>query len=86
LVIGKGSITKNGGGGGQYNGSTFVANMYTDTTYAHLIALGSNLPPGPTTMTWNGGGNALVQYDSCWVNSVTQSLPYTIVSQRALIY
>jgi len=86
LVIGKGSITKDGGGGGQYNGSTFLANMYTDTTYAHLIALGSNLPPGPTTMTWNGGGNALVQYDSCWVNSVTQSLPYTIVTQRELIY
>jgi Tfp pilus assembly protein PilX len=86
LVIGKGSITKNGGGGGQYNGSTFLANMYTDTTYAHLIALGSNLPPGPTTMTWNGGGNALVQYDSCWINTVTQSLPYTMVSQRALTY
>jgi Tfp pilus assembly protein PilX len=86
LVIGKGSVTKNGGGGGQSNGSLFVANMYTDTTYAHLIALGSNLPPGPPTMSWNGGGNALMQYDSCWINAVTQSLPYTMVAQRALTY
>jgi len=86
LVIGKGAIVKDGGGGGVYNGATFVANMYTDTTYAHLIALGSNLPPGPPTMTWNGGGNALIQYDSCWISSVTQSMPYTMVSQRALVY
>jgi hypothetical protein len=60
--------------------------MYTDTTYTHLIALGSNLSPGPPTMSWNGGGNALIQYDSCWIANVTQSLPYTIVAQRELIF
>jgi Tfp pilus assembly protein PilX len=86
LVIGKGSVVKNGGGGGTDNGSLFVANMYTDTTYTHLIALGSNLSPGPPTMSWNGGGNALIQYDSCWIANVTQSLPYTIVAQRELIF
>jgi hypothetical protein len=86
LVIGKGNIQKNGGGGGVYNGSTLVANMYTDTTYTHLIALGSNLPPGPPTVAWNGGGNANLQYDSCWISSMTQSLPYTMVAQRALTY
>jgi Tfp pilus assembly protein PilX len=86
LVIGKGSVVKDGGGGGTDNGSLFLANMYTDTSYSHLIALGSNLPPGPPSMAWNGGGNALLQYDSCWIANVTQSLPYTIVAQRELIY
>lgn len=88
LVIGKGNVVKNGGGNGTLNGSLFVANMYSDTppTYTHLIPLGSNNPPGIPTIAWNGGGNATVQYDSCWISSVTQSFPYRIVAQRELIY
>jgi Tfp pilus assembly protein PilX len=88
LVIGKGNVQKNGGGNGTLNGSLFVANMYSDTppTYTNLIALGHNNPPGIPTVAWNGGGNATIQYDSCWINSVTQSFPYKIVTQRALIY
>ena len=86
LVIGKGNVQKNGGGNGTLNGSLFVANLYTDTTYSTLQALGSNLPPGPPIISWNGGGNATIQYDSCWINSVGQAFPLKLVTTRELIY
>ena len=85
LVIGKGNVVKNGGGNGTLDGSLLVANLYSDTppTYTHLIPSG---PPGIPTIAWNGGGNATIQYDSCWISSLGQSLPYKIVAQRELIY
>jgi hypothetical protein len=86
LVIGKGEVTKNGGGGGTLNGSLFLANLYTNLNYTSLIPLGSNLPPGPTTMTWNGGGNATIQYDSCWINTLGKQLPLKLVTSREMIY
>lgn len=86
LAIGKGNVVKNGGGNGTLNGSLFVANMYTDTTYAHLIPLGLNLPPGPPTIAWNGGGNSTIQYDSCWITLMGKSLPLRLVTSRELIY
>ena len=88
LVIGKGNVVKNGGGNGTLDGSLLVANLYSDTppTYTHLIALGSNNLPGVPTINWNGGGNATIQYDSCWINAVTQGFPYKLVAQRELIY
>jgi hypothetical protein len=88
LVIGEGNVVKNGGGNGTLNGSLLVANLYSDTppTYTHLIPLGSNNPPGIPTINWNGGGNATIQYDSCWISAVTQSFPYKLVAQRELIY
>jgi hypothetical protein len=86
LVIGKGNVVKNGGGNGTLDGSLLVANMYTNTSYTTPIALGSNNPPGIPTIAWNGGGNATIQYDSCWINSLSQSLPYKIVTQRELSY
>jgi Tfp pilus assembly protein PilX len=88
LVIGEGNVQKNGGGNGTLNGSLFVANLYSNTppTYTNLIPLGSNHAPGIPTISWNGGGNATIQYDSCWISTVTQSFPYKIVAQRELIY
>ncbi|HYL84873.1 MAG TPA: hypothetical protein VE263_11605 [Candidatus Angelobacter sp.] len=88
MAIGKGNVVKNGGGNGTLDGSLLVANLYSDTppTYSHLIPLGANNPPGIPTMNWNGGGNATIQYDSCWINAVTQAFPYKLVSQRELIY
>ena len=88
LVIGKGNVQKNGGGNGTLNGALFVADLYSDTppTYTNLIPLGSNHAPGIPTISWNGGGNATIQYDSCWISTVTQSFPYKIVAQRELIY
>ena len=89
LVIGKGNVVKNGGGGGVLNGSLFVANLYSDPppTYTNLIPLGTNQAPGIPTVAWNGGGNATIQYDSCWINLVTGgAFPLQLVSMRELIY
>lgn len=86
LVIGKGNVSKTGGGNGTLNGTLFLANLYTDTTYAVPIALGANLPPGPTLMSWSGGGNATIQYDSCWINSLGKSLPLRLITSRELVY
>ena len=87
LVIGKGNVVKNGGGNGVLNGSLFVANLYSDPppTYNNLIPLGANNPPGIPTIAWNGGGNATIQYDSCWINTVSQSFPLRILAQRELM-
>ena len=87
LVIGKGSFTKNGGGNGTLNGAMMVADLYSDPpTYSHPIPLGANNPPGIPTMNWNGGGNFTGQYDRCWINYMSQSLPFRTISDRELIY
>jgi hypothetical protein len=84
LVIGKGVFVKNGGGNGTMNGSILVANM--NNAGGTPIALGSGNPPGAPTINWNGGGNASINYDACTINSLGQSFPYKIVTQRELIY
>jgi len=99
LVIGEGAIVKNGGGNATVNGAMFAANLYSDAKagtsgpgaypgYSTKIPLGAspNNPPGIPFFNWNGGGTATVQYDSCWIQSVNQSLPYHIVTQRELSY
>jgi PilX N-terminal len=86
LVIGKGNVQKNGGGNGTLDGALFVANMYTDTSYATLIPMGTNHAPGPPLVAWNGGGNATVQFDSCWTTKMNTSFPYKTISDRELIY
>jgi hypothetical protein len=48
--------------------------------------LGLNNPPGTPTIAWNGGGNATVQYDSCWATYMSQSLAYRTITDRELIY
>jgi hypothetical protein len=84
LVIGKGVFNKNGGGNGTMNGSIVVANMYDSATPPNPIPLGANNPPGSPTINWNGGGNATIQYYTCWINSMSQSFPYRVVAQREL--
>ena len=98
LAIGEGSIVKDGGGSATVDGATFMANLYSDNpgtggpgaypAYSTPIALGASPanPPGIPFFGWNGGGSATIQYDSCWITAVTQSLPYHLVSQRELIY
>src|SRR5258708_34467505 len=75
-----------------------MGNLYSDNpgssgpgsypAYSNPIALGASPanPPGIPFFGWNGGGSATVQYDSCWVLAVTQSLPYHLVAQRELSY
>ena len=98
LAIGEGAIVKDGGGTATVNGAMFAANMTTgDPTggitggypangYGTPIALGANNPPGEPYYGWNGGGNATIQYDSCWIQAVTNSLPYHLITQRELSY
>jgi Tfp pilus assembly protein PilX len=87
LAIGEGAIIKSGGGGGTVNGAMFAANLFSDTPppgpYTHPIATGH---PGIPYFSWSGGGNATIQYDSCWINAVNQGLPFRLVAQRELIY
>jgi hypothetical protein len=82
LVIGKGSVTKNGGGNGTLDGSLLVANLYNSS--GQLLA--STGPPGIPTINWNGGGNATIQYDSCWSTAMSSSLAYRIVAVREMMY
>jgi hypothetical protein len=96
LVIGEGAITKSGGGGATVDGAMFEANLFNDNptssgpgaypAYSSPIALGANNPPGMPFFGWNGGGSATIQYDSCWISAVVQSLPYHLVTQRELSY
>jgi Tfp pilus assembly protein PilX len=84
LVVGKGNVVKNGGGNGTLDGALLVANLYSDPpTYSHLIASGA---PGVPTIAWNGGGTANIQYDSCWISFLSQSMPYRTISDRELVY
>jgi len=84
LVIGKGTITKNGGGNGTMNGALLVANMFDSS--GNPIPLGAGKAPGVPSINWNGGGNAGFQYDSCWTNYMSQSLPFRTITNRELIY
>jgi len=83
LVIGKGSVTKNGGGNGTLDGSILVANLYNSASPPVLLPPTSN--PGAPTINWNGGGNATIQYDSCWSTALSNSLAYRIVGVREII-
>jgi Tfp pilus assembly protein PilX len=84
LVIGKGVVQKNGGGNGTLNGSLFVANM--NDASGNPIPMGSGNAPGIPTVAWNGGGNFTGQYDSCWINYVSQAFPYKTITDRELLY
>ncbi len=88
LVIGQGSFTKNGGGNGTMDGSILVANLYDNTsgnyTPAHLLPPSG--VPGVPTINWNGGGNASINYDSCWSTAMSTSLNYRIVAVREMVY
>jgi Tfp pilus assembly protein PilX len=98
LAIGEGAIVKDGGGSATMEGAVFAGNLYSDNpganppgpypAYSNPIPLGATPPnpPGIPFFGWNGGGSATVQYDSCWILAVTQSLPYHLVSQRELSY
>src|SRR5438445_166110 len=98
LAIGEGAIIKDGGGNATVNGAMFSANLttgnpgtggpgaYPASGYGTAIALGSNNPPGKPFFGWNGGGNATIQYDSCWIQAVTNSMPFHLITQRELSY
>lgn len=72
LVIGTGSVTINGGGGGNVYGEIFVANTSTGVM-------------GNPSFQWNGGGTASINYNSCWAN-IGNNLHYIVVASREEMY
>ena len=81
LIIGKGSVSWSGGGNGTIDGAMLVANMYDSSN--HLITSGA---PGAPTISFSGGGNMTVQYDSCWVAAMNQMTPYKSLGIREMAY
>jgi hypothetical protein len=80
LVIGQGIMSVKGGGGGQVNGSVFIANTNSQTApYAQLATLGS------PTLNWNGGGSNFIQYNSCWAD-YGSFMQYQLVASREEMY
>ena len=64
----------NGGGNGQVNGSMFVANTTTSTSYL-----------GSPDADWSGGGGNGIQYDHCKADNLLAKVPNTpTVSASAL--
>ena len=84
LVIGKGSVTKNGGGNGTVNGSLLVANLYNSANPPQLLPASS--VPGIPTLNWNGGGSVSWKYDSCWSTILNGLQAYRIVAVREMMY
>jgi hypothetical protein len=80
LVIGQGSVLVNGGGHGNIYGSIFVAQTNSSSSpFTQLASLGS------PQFTWHGGGNAAVNYNSCWAN-IGNNLHYFVVASREEMY
>jgi hypothetical protein len=81
LVIGKGQVDMSGGGNGVLDGAMLVANLYDSSN--RLLTSG---PPGAPNITFSGGGNMTIQYDSCWVAAMNQSAPYKSLGLREMAY
>ena len=81
LVIGKGNVSWTGGGNGTIDGAMLVANLYNSSN--QLITSGA---PGIPNISFSGGGNMTVQYDSCWVAAMNQMAPYKSLGIREMAY
>jgi hypothetical protein len=80
LVIGQGVVSESGGGNANFNGTVFLAKTHSSTPpYPELATLDSPL------FSWNGGGGANVQYNSCWAN-VGNKLRYGVIAMREEMY
>lgn len=79
LVIGEGTTTfqGNGGGNGSFNGAIYAATT-RDAAGNPLAAFGT------TNFDISGGGGNGIYYDSCWVNNVQQPPTYQVLSFREL--
>lgn len=81
LVIGQGSVVKDGGGQGVMNGSMLVANLYDSN--GNLLSPSST--PGVPNLNWNGGGTVSWNYDSCWSTMMNLQQSWRIVAVRELV-
>jgi hypothetical protein len=81
LVIGDGTTTYNGSGGGNnsFNGAIYVATIW-DTNHNLLPAF------GPVSYDISGGGGSGTYYNSCWVKAAQQPVTYQVLSFREIPY
>lgn len=87
LVIGKGDIEKSGGGNGTVNGAILVANTCTVCAPNSPVQyLPSSGPPGTPTLNWSGGGTANINYDSCWINNLSQHSSLRVLASHEEVY
>jgi hypothetical protein len=79
LVVGDGSTTfdGNGGGSGEFDGAVFVATT-RDASGNQLANFGT------TNFDISGGGGNGIYYNSCWVNKVQQPPSYQVLSFREI--
>lgn len=74
LVLGRGNISRSGGGNGVIRGTIMVANFDPNG------AAGTGF--GGSSFSINGGGNSTVGYDSAWVKKALDTLGISIVGVR----
>lgn len=74
LVLGKGNVSRNGGGNGVIRGTIMVANF--DPNGAPGTGFGGS------SFSINGGGNSTVGYDSEWIKKALDTLGIAIVGVR----
>jgi hypothetical protein len=83
LVVGQGMISESGGGNGGFNGSVFIAQTHSTTApYAEYTAAHGL---GTPQLQWNGGGNAFIQYNSCW-SQIGDGKIYVPIATREEMY
>jgi len=74
LVLGRGIMTRSGGGNGTIRGTIMVA------TFDPYGAAGTGF--GSPSFSINGGGNSTVGYDSAWVKKALDTLGLSILGVR----
>lgn len=81
LVVGNGSTTFTGLGGGsqEFDGAIFVATI-KDTNGNLLSQLGA------VNFNISGGGGNGIYYNSCWINAAQPTLTYNLLSFRELAH
>jgi hypothetical protein len=90
LVIGKGSMTVNGGGNGAINGAMVVANIEDSTKTPDYATSPSESnyasTLGSPTWNWNGGGTNFFQYNSCVTTTASSHSIFKVLARREIVY
>ena len=79
LVIGKGTITSNFNGTGEFDGAVFLATT-VDASNNPLTSLGT---PSFTFPSGNGGNG--IHYSRCWINAVQAPSTYKVLSFHEIL-
>lgn len=85
-VIGSGDYTRNGGGGGTFNGSIVIANIAgPDNVYGTADdCTGGDGGFSASSFNENGGGNGTTTYCTDNISNASPAFPYKIVEFRQL--